>query len=212
MKLFYLVEKNIQKFLTFWTKLNTRFLWEKENLMFVCWNSRDSCIQSLINGKVDWEIPGCPNQPKLFTKNNNIAAFLDDNGKLTFFSIETKLTIEVLPVHHGLSSIDNVSLLGDDRVVLFDYTAERVVTSEICLSTSLSLKWEVRNLYSCSRTRHQHSLDYMFATYSRIVALCSDKMFSATYRLWLLGLSKHPFHFPFCDEILQLILSGGVTS
>ena len=33
---------------------------------FVCWNSKNLCIQSLTNGNIDWEIPERLNRPKFF--------------------------------------------------------------------------------------------------------------------------------------------------
>ena len=157
---------------------------------FICWNSKELSIQSRTNDTIDWEIPGCLMKPKLFAMNDFNAAFLDDTNKLTIFNLDTKLIIEALPVHHGMYSIDNVSLVDHDKAFLFDYQAKTVAEIDICLSSTVNSKWEVKKIFKCtadhyinSRGTQEFEYRYMFAGGWKIIALdFSDRMLDADYR------------------------------
>ena len=145
----------------------------------VGWNSKMGCIQSLTNNVINWKIT-CLTRPKLSTMNDCTAAFLDVNNNLTFYNSSTKLSMEVLSPHHAMSRIDKISFAGHDRVFLFDYESKKAVASEMCLSSSVNMKWEVKKIYKCN---FGQTPSCMFTTESNVVALNSDKMLRATYKL-----------------------------
>ena len=64
-------------------------------------------------------------------------------------------------------------------VFFFDYESKKAVASELRLS-SVNIKWEVKKIYKCNIGQ---TPSCMFTTESNVVALISDKMLRATYKL-----------------------------
>ena len=143
----------------------------------VVWDSSKSQIE-LSKDDSEHEILPCSTRPSVYASFGNVHAFVNGDKKLTVYNIKTKLKIEVFPIHHGLSRIDNLSFPeSEERLVLFDYTKKVSLTSLVILADFNSRSWSIEKLCKYEIPTEE-PLTHFCAIANKVFAITSTSMFA----------------------------------
>ena len=126
-------------------------VWYYENRStFFYWNEISSYLHSETDESQfrsrDWAIP-CDSKPKLLKFQDHVILFVEDDNKVTLYDSDTRLKVEVLQRHHGMSQIDDVVLSSHTSALFLDCGKRTVLVCGFTLSHSYSLNWQIQEIY-----------------------------------------------------------------
>ena len=87
-----------------------------------------------------------------------------------------RLKVEVLPRHHGMSTIDDAVLSSRNLALFLDYGNKTVLLCDFTLSNSYSINWQIREIY---RWDNDEEFDCMTFDDGHLVGCRSTEMFTA---------------------------------
>ena len=150
------------------------------------WNEVSSSLQSETDesqykrrGQMDRTI-SCNSKPKLVKFKNQSILFVEDDNKVTIYNSNTKLKVEVLPRHHGMSQINEVVLCSSTSALFLDYGKRTVLVCDFTLSHSSVLNWQIREIH---RWDNVVEFDWMTWDDGKLVGFRSAEMFITYLRV-----------------------------
>ena len=143
----------------------------------VVWNSVKSQVE-LSKEDGTYEALPCLKRPKLLASFGSAYAFVSGDKMLTVYNIATKLKVEVLPIHHGMSQIDNLNFQdSEERLILFDYTKSVSLTCRVVLADFTSRSWIMEKLWKYEISTEE-PITHFCAIGSRVFAITDTSFFS----------------------------------